>query len=139
MAEEKKQGKSKKFKTEREEELYVAPEDRWMIWPKPPTLFEQYKGLTREHVKQVVDKQYMCPKCKAMRNVLYSHLEFNKKVKTDQGDKIIHSKHLAAFCRICNTNIRWVKDTPARWQAMRERDNHTEARETRRRNRARAA
>lgn len=109
--------KTKNKKPRREEADYLPPEYRWMIWPPAPTLYELKKGLTKEHVRQVRDRKYDCPTCKAPKNVIYSHIAFKKETK-DRG--LVESKHLCAFCRDCNTRIRFVRDTAARHQAMKE-------------------
>jgi hypothetical protein len=100
-----------------EEAQELAPNERWMIWPKPPTLFELYKGLTKAHVKQVRDAQYLCKQCNAMRHVTYRYAHFNR---INKGSAPVESKHLGAFCRQCNYRVRFVRDTPARWQVMNE-------------------
>ena len=121
-------------KKTKEEETYLASENQWMILPKPPTLYELYEGLTKEHVRAARERKYECRTCKAPRNVIYSYLEFRK---TNDSEQLIIIKHLAAFCKECNSFVQFVRNTPCRQQIMKEDEERTREKRKGRRRRAR--
>jgi len=100
-----------------EESQELSKEDRWMIWPKPPTLWDLYKGMTKQHVREVRERKYLCKRCNAEQNVTYRYAHF-KRIR--KGEKEFESKHLAAWCVRCGYRVRFVRDTPARWVIMQE-------------------